>query len=190
MAALLTQGLAGTAGARDVDVSRGAVHHLVATGGKAAPAGRRPFFLREEEELLVRFVKVQALLGRGLTRTCFLRWVGEYNSCLSTERQASARSYFGGSFTPGISFFRLFLGRWPALQMDRVGTLEQSRAENARPDVLAKWFAGLRLIYRDLNIVQSRQLWNMDETHVKARELLLEARSTIIGPRGLGRRRS
>jgi len=51
--------------------------------------------------------------------------------------------------------------------------------------VLTKWFAGLRLIYRDLNIVQPRQLWNMDETHVKARELLLEARSTIIGPRGL-----
>ena len=185
MAALLTQGLAGTAVAREVGVSRGAVRHFVATGGKAAPAGRRPFFLREEEELLVRFVKVQALLGRWLTRTGFLRWVGEYLSCLSTQRQASARSYFGRSLTPGISLFRLFFGRWPALQMYRVSTLEQSHAENARPDVLAKWFAGLRLIYRDLNIVQPRQLWNRDETHVNARELLLEARSTIIGPRGL-----
>jgi len=107
------------------------VRYFVATGGKAAPAGRRPLFLREEEELLVRFVKVQALLGRGLNRTGFLRWVGEYISCLYTERQASARSYVGGSFTPGISFFRLFLGRWPALQMCRVDTLEQSRAENA-----------------------------------------------------------
>ena len=66
-----------------------------------------------------------------------------------------------------------------------MGTSEQSHAENAQPDVLAKWSPGLQLIYRDLNIVQQRQLWNMDETLVKARELLLEARSTIIGLRGL-----
>jgi len=102
MAALLRQGLAGTAVAREVGVSRGAVRDFVATGSKAAPAGLRPFFLREEEELLVPFVEVQALLGRGSTRTGFLRWVGEYLSCLSSERRASTRSYFGASLTTGI----------------------------------------------------------------------------------------
>jgi len=69
--------------------------------------------------------------------------------------------------------------------MYRVGTLEQSRAESARPVVLFRWFAGLLLMYRDPNIVQPLQLWNMDETHVKDRELLHEARPAIIRPRSL-----
>jgi len=72
MAALLTRGLAATAVAREVEVSRVAVRHFVATGGQAGPAGRRPVFLREEKELSVSVVRVQALLGRELTRTGFL----------------------------------------------------------------------------------------------------------------------
>jgi len=90
-----------------------------------------------------------------------------------------------GALPLGFSSFCLLLCRWPALQTYHVGTLEKSRTENVRPDVLSKWFAGLRLIYRDLNIEQPLQFWNTEENHAKDRELLLEARSTIIGPRGL-----
>jgi len=56
--------------------------------------------------------------------------------------------------------------------MYRVRTLEQSRAERARPVVLFRWFAGILLMYRDPNIVQPLQLWNMDETHVKDRDVV------------------
>jgi len=72
MAALLTRGLAATAVAREVGFSRVALRHFVATGGQAGPAGRRPVFLRDENELSVSFVRVQALLGRELSRTVFL----------------------------------------------------------------------------------------------------------------------
>jgi len=38
--------------------------------------------------------------------------------------------------------------------------------------VLFRWFAGILLMYRDPNIVQPLQLWNMDETHVKDRDVV------------------
>jgi len=44
MAVLLSQALAGTVVVREVGVSRGPMQHFFATGGKAAPASRRPVF--------------------------------------------------------------------------------------------------------------------------------------------------
>ena len=185
IAALVAQGACVAAICREAGVTRSAVRHFKATGGKSTPPGRQPFFSRAEEELLVRFIKLQAVVGCGLTRVGFLRWVGEYVEVLSSERQSTARAYFCGKLTPGVAFYRLFMRRWPGLREYRVGTLEQGRAGNARPDVIALWYAGLRVLFRDLKINRAHQLWNMDETHVKAREVLQEARSTIIGPAGL-----
>jgi len=124
-------------------------------------------------------------MGCGPTRVGFLRWVGEYVAVLSSERQSTARAYLGGKLTPVVAFYRPFMRRWPGLREYRVGTLEQCRAGNARPDVVALWYAGLRVLFRDPKINHAHQLWNMDEAHVKAREVLQEARSTIIGPAGL-----
>lgn len=73
--------------------------------------------------------------------------------------------------------------RWPALKQYRVGMLEQARAENSRPDVLEKWCAGLELCYRDLGTQHGRQIFNMDETHVRAPDLLVGDRTSIVGPR-------
>jgi len=185
IAALVAQGASVAAICREAGVTRSAVRHFKATGGKSTPPGRQPFFSRAEEELLVRFIKLQAVVGCGLTRVDFLRWVGEYVAVLSSERQSTARAYFGGKLTPGVAFYRLFMCRWPGLREYRVGTIEQGRAGNARPDVVSLWYAGLRVLFRDLKINHAHQLWNMDETHVKAREVLQEARSTIIGPSGL-----
>jgi len=93
--------------------------------GQVNPSGRQPFFSRAEEKLLVRFIKLQAVVGCGLTRVGFLRWVGEYVALLSFGRQSTARAYFSGKLTPGVAFYRLFMRRWPGLQEYRVGTLEQ-----------------------------------------------------------------
>jgi len=86
-----------------------------------------------------------------------------------------------------VAFYRLFMRRWTGLREYRVGTVEKCRAGNARPDIAALWYAGLRALIRDLKIDNAHQLWIVDETHVKGREVLQEARTTIIGPAGLQR---
>jgi len=166
-------------------VSRAAVHHFKKTRGKAVSPGPPPFFHPEEEKLLASFVRTKAFLGQGLTRDGFLACCGEYVAALSLERQQIARRNFNGKCTPGRGFYRLFLNRWPELTEYRVGTLEDSRAQNARPDVVARSYAALTLCYRDLKIKHPRQVFNMDETHVEPRQLLLEARTTILGGRGM-----
>jgi len=185
MADFLATGQSEAATAKRVGVSRAAVRHFKKTRGKAVSPGPPPFFHPEEEKLLVSFVRTKALLGQGLTRDGFLACCGEYVAALSLDRQQIARRYFNGKLTPGRGFYRLFLNRWPELTEYRVGTLEDSRAQNARPDIVARWYAALTLCYRDLKIKHPRQVLNMDETHVEPRQLLLEARTTILGGRGM-----
>jgi len=43
----------------------------------------------------------------------------------------------------------------------------------------------LSLLYRHERITVGRQIWNTDETAVKARDIMLHARETIIGGKGL-----
>ncbi|KAK1864492.1 hypothetical protein I4F81_007038 [Pyropia yezoensis] len=62
-----------------------------------------PFFLPEEEELLVRYVRTRALIGRGLTRDAFLDTCEEYILALSPERQAMARARFNAKTRPGCT---------------------------------------------------------------------------------------
>jgi len=113
IAALVAQGASVAAIFREAGVARSAVRHFKATGGKSTRPRRQPFFSRAEEELLVRFIKLQAVVGCGLTRVGFLRWVGEYVVVLSSERQSTARAYFGGKLTTGGAFYCLFMRRWP-----------------------------------------------------------------------------
>jgi len=180
MLELLAAGMTVTQIADAAGVTRGVARYLKRTGGQAIRPGRSPFFTEEEEELLFQFLRVRALIGRGLTRDAFLVHCQEYILSLSSGRQDDAKRYFGGTTKPGRAFFRLFMRRWPRLKQYRVGMLEQARAENSRPEVLAKWYAGLDLCYRDLGIKQGRQLFNMDETHVRSRDLLTGGRTSIV----------
>jgi len=125
------------------------------------------------------------MTGMGLTPLAFRRKCAEYIGTLSAARRAAAADYFGGTITPGKSFLPSFLGRWPELRLYRVGTLEISRAINSRPEVVARWFAALSLLYRHERITVGQQIWNMDETAVKARDIILHAWETIIGGKGL-----
>lgn len=43
----------------------------------------------------------------------------------------------------------------------------------------------MTLLFRHERITMGRQIWNMDETAVKAREIILNSRSTVLGPCGL-----
>ena len=87
---------------------------------------------------MVSVVRTKALLGQDFTRDGFLACCGEYVAALSLDRQQIARRYFNRKLKTGRGFYRLFLNRWPQLTKYRVGTLEDSRAQNARPDVVAR----------------------------------------------------
>lgn len=137
-------------------VSRSAARHAINSVGQTSSRGRKPFFLPEEEELLARYVRTRALIGRGLTRDAFLDTCEEYILAFSPERQATARARFNAKTRPGKGFFSSFLSRWPALKRYRFGTLEDARAKNSRPDVLARWFATVQLCMRDLGIKHGR----------------------------------
>jgi len=104
---------------------------------------------------------------------------------MSTERQAAARALFNGKLTPGRSWVTCFLGRHPDLRKYRVGTLEEGRGRNARPEVVARWVVLLSLLYRDLKITSRRQVWNMDEIHIHARTSAMTGRSEVIGEVGM-----
>ncbi|KAK1865710.1 hypothetical protein I4F81_008236 [Pyropia yezoensis] len=171
--------------ARRFELSYNKARYFILNDGQSTKRGPQPFFTAEEEQVLVKFIRINAIIGRGLSRDAFLRVCGEYVCSLSAERQATARRYFRGSTTPGRGFLTTFLRRWPELREYRAGTIEEGRARNARPETVAHWFATLAVMYRDLRIVSPRQLWNMDETHIKARESAGSSRARILGPVGL-----
>lgn len=129
--------------------------------------------------MLVKFIGVNAVIGRGLSRDAVLRVCGEYIASLSPARQENVRRYFHGSITPGRGFMTTFLKRWPELREYRAGTIEDGRARNACPETVAHWYATLSLMYRDLRIVSPRQVLNMDGAHIKARESAAKSRTMI-----------
>jgi len=139
----------------------------------------------EEEALLAKYLPVQAMIGMGLTPLAFRQKYAKYIDALSEALRAAAATYFGLTATPGKGFLSSFLGRWPDVQMYRVGTLETGRAKTSRPDLVVRWFAAFNLLYRQERIVLGRQVWYMDETAMIARDIILNARETIIGGKGL-----
>jgi len=149
--------------------------------GALRKPGPGPFFTPDEEGLLVKYLVINASIGRGLSQEALSRVCALYLSELSAERQAAARARFNGSLSPGRSWVMCFLGRHPQLRRYRVGTMEHGRALNSRPDVVAGWYALLSLMYRDYSITSPRQVWNMDETHIHARTSAIAGRSEIIG---------
>lgn len=182
MLELLAAGKSVSEIAAGAGVTRGVARHRKRTGGQASRPGQSPFFTQDEELLLFQFLRVRAMIGRGLTRDAFLSSCEEYILTLLPARQQTANLYFGGTTKPGQTFFELFKRRWPGLKRFRVGMLEQARAENSKPEVLAKWYAGLELCYRELQIKHMRQIFHMDQTHVRSRDLLVGDRAPIVAP--------
>jgi len=149
--------------------------------------GPAPFFTAAEEALQAKFIITNATIGQGLSQEAVCRVCADYLDDLSAERQAAARQLFGGTLQPGRSWVRGFLSRHPELRRYRVGTLEEGRARNGRPDVVANWFSLLTLLYRDCRVTSPRQVCNMDETHVHARMSAMDGRGGILG--GVGMRK-
>jgi len=148
--------------ASESGLARSRVHTFLSNGGHLKRLGRPPFFILEDEALLAKYLPVQAMIGMGLTPLAFGRKCAEYIDTFSEARRAAAATYFGRSATPGKGFLSFFLGRWPDLQMYRVGTLKTGRSKNSRPNVVVRWFAALNLQYRQEGIVLGRQVWNVD----------------------------
>ncbi|KAK1857633.1 hypothetical protein I4F81_000249 [Pyropia yezoensis] len=144
--------------ARRFGMSYNKARYFILTDGNRLRRGPQPFFTAEEEQVLVKYIRINAVIGRGLSRDAFLRVCGEYVSSLSVRRQETARRYFHGTTTPGRGFMTTFLKRWPELREYRAGTIEEGRARNARPKTVAHWYATLSLMNRDLRIVSPRQV--------------------------------
>jgi len=158
---------------------------FIIRGGARRRPGPSPSFSSDEEDLLAKYLVVNATIGRGLSQDALSQVCASYLAELSPERQAAARAQFNGSLSPGRSWVTGFLSRHQGLRRYRVGTMEQGRARNSRPNVVARWYALLTLLHRDHAITSARQVWNMDETHVHARTSAVEGRGGIIGGVGL-----
>ena len=154
--------------------------YYIHTGGAAKRRGPAPFFSAAEEALLAECIITNATIGRGLSQEAVCRVCAECLADLSAERQAAAVKLFGGTLEPGRSWVNLFLSRHPELRKYRFGTLEEGRARNGRPDVVASWFSILTLLYRDYRVNSPWQVWNMDETLVQARKSATSGREGIL----------
>jgi len=139
-----------------------------------------PFFNPAEEALLSKYLSINATIGRGLTQDSLSRIRALYLSELSSDRQAATRARINGSLTPRRGWVSCFLDRHPELKKNRVGSTEKGRARNSRPEVVARWYALLSLLYRDYKIISPRQVWNMDETHIHARTSAISSRIGIV----------
>jgi len=172
---------------RQAGVSHAVARQFIRNDGATMRKAPPPFLTTEEEEVLVRFIRSSARIGRGMTRVDIRGVVGEYIDCLSAARQEAARALFGGRTAPGRSWMDRFMRRWPELQHYRAGTIENGRDTSARPDVIASLFSALTLLSRQLRITHPRKVWNMDEAAVKARDVMLHARAIVIGGAGMSR---
>jgi len=161
--------------------------YYILTGGVAKRRGPAPFFTAAEEALLAKLIITNATIGPGLSQEAVCRVCADYLADLSAERQAAARQLCGGTLQPGRSWVRGFLSRHLELRRYRVGSLEEGRARNGRPDVVANWFSLLTLLYRGCRVTFPRQVWNTDEIHVHARMSAMDGRGSILG--GVGMRK-
>lgn len=132
--------------------------------------------------MLVKYLRTRGIIGSSLSRHAFPQICGDSICELSAERQASGRRQFNGHTTPGQGFLKTFMQRWPSPRECRAGTIVEAHARKGRPKVMAHWFANLLLLYRDLGVWSSLQVWIMDKALVKAREPARNSRMSIIEP--------
>jgi len=163
------------------NVSYNRPRHYILTLAVAKRRRPAPFFPTAEEALLAKFIQTNATIRRGLSQEAVCRVCADYLADLSAERQAAARQLFGGTQQPGRSWVRGSLSRHPELRRYRVGILEEGRARNGRPDVVANRFSLLTLLYRDCRVTPPQKVRNMEETRVYARMSVMDGRAGILG---------
>jgi len=122
---------------------------FITCGGSLRRPGLSPFFSSDEEDLLAKYIVVNASIGLGLSQDALSRVCASYLRELSPERQAAARAQFNGSLSPGRTLVTGFLSHHQGLRRYRVGTPVEGRARNSRPNVVARWYALLTLLYRE-----------------------------------------
>lgn len=139
----LTRGATASLMAASANVSRTVDRHYIETGGKSSKQGRPPDSHPDEEEPLTQCIWTRALIGRGLTRDAWLAAWEKYILVLSPARQDQTRAFCLVEQSRGKKkkrVFHLLSRRWPSLKRYPVRMLEQARAENSRPEVLANCF--------------------------------------------------
>lgn len=62
---------------------------------------------------------------------------------------------------------RCFRKRYPKLTLRKPQALEQNRARNLCPQVVASFYQNLQILY-DRNKYNAKQIWNCDETGAQA----------------------
>jgi len=87
---------------------------------------------------------------------------------------------FGDGGWPGRTFFNIFMGRHPQLHCVRPAALEGTRAEAATPETVSKFFSAFRLLCREFGITRASQVWNTDESMLKAEKLMEAAGSAVV----------
>jgi len=158
--------------------SRSNVRTWVRHGGAVAKLGRPTFFSPEEEDIIATYM-VSWTKGGDLL-TCDLASVLLRQYIADVGRVEEADRMFGDGGWPGRTFFNLFMGRHPQLHRVRPVALEGVRAEAATPEAVAKFFAAFRLLCREFGITRASQVWNTDESMMKAEELLEGAGSAVV----------
>ena len=158
--------------------SRSNVRTWVRHGGAVAKLGRPTFFSPEEEDIIATYM-VSWTKGGDLL-TCDLASVLLRQYIADVGRVEEADRMFGDGGWPSRTFFNLFVGRHPQLHRVRPVALEGVRAEAATPEAVAKFFAAFRFLCREFGITRASQVWNTDESMMKAEELMEGAGSAVV----------
>lgn len=149
--------------------------------------GRPPFFTVAEETVISERAIDWCLCGGLLTRERLSSIMSEYISGLSPARLGAAKARFGEDCVPKRGWFDCFLRRHPELCLVKPQALENYRAVASSPEAVAKFFAAYESMRRKYNVTSARQVWNSDESMIKAADLLEQCAVKVLGPAGTKR---
>lgn len=142
-------------------VPRSTLHRNAQTNQKVeATAGAPTIFKREEEELIVNWVKHLQKCAFPVSKETFMHSV-------ATLAAKMGKIFPGGKTTPGRKWYEGFLRRNPEITMRTSQNLTSVRS-NVSQDAICNWFAEIEgfLVENDLiSVLQDpRRVFNADET--------------------------
>jgi len=158
--------------------SRSNIRTWLRNDGEEVKLGRPTFFSAEEEDFIATYMAAWTKGGDLLTFDLAAALLRQYIS--DVGRKEEAERLFGGEGMPGRTFSRLFLRRHPQLRHEQPVALKGVRAETATPEAVAKFFAAFRLVGREFPITRAEQVWNTDESIIKAEELMEGAGAAVV----------
>lgn len=148
-------------------VSKSTLHRrLNAKNSTLRPRGRQKVFTEAEERIILDAVLYFSDNLTPLSRDCFKDVVALYISKLPSARvkELPFRNGYVGDW-----WMRKFISRHPKLMLRRRANLEQSRALAMSPENLAKHYARLAVVYKEYNISNAAQIFNLDESGCSVR---------------------